>query len=227
MSQRNDPPYWKVLSVFIGLAFIAIFIWQFPSNSAEWAAWVQAFGAVTAVGSGVLLIRHQIVKQKEMDQEKERQQRIRLIKNLKTEIKVNWERVDSGWGKLLRTACEKGNGFEMMVNVKGWPFPVYDACARDLGLIESEETRDLLIAAYVAARGLLLTMEINNELIARWEAAVREAQHVSELNPAIEGAAQRQVDAAAAILHRYGLEVKDKYEHLGKLVVEVLKIEAR
>lgn len=226
MNKRQSTPYWMILGVLIGLVFIAIFVWQLPSNSAEWAAWVQAFGAVTAVASGVLLIRHQIIKHQEMDEEKECQRRIRLIKNLKTEIKVNWERVESGWGQLAKSACEQGAGFAMMINVKGWPFPVYDACARDLGLIESEETRDLLIAAYVAARSLLLTMEINNELILKWENAIRDAQQVKALNPALEYSAQSRVDEAADALRRYGIEVKAKYEQLSKLVTEVLRIEA-
>lgn len=226
MNGRGELPCWAALSIIAGLIFGAIFVWQFPSNSAEWAAWVQAFGSVTAVGSGVLLIRHQIKSRKELEVEKENQNRIRLIKNLKTEIKVNWERLESSWGHLLGEDESDAEGVSLIMNARGWPFPVYDSSASQLGMIESEDVRDLFISAYAAARAFLLTMEINNELFFRYERASLDVQHARATTPALLEAAQLREQAAIQHFHQYGSHVRARYGELRALVAAVLEIDA-
>lgn len=226
MDNRAELPCWAALSIVAGLVFVAIFVWQFPSTSSEWAAWLQAFGSITAVGSGVFLIRHQIQSKKQLEAERENQSRIRLIKNLKTEIKVNWGRLESSWGHFLSEDESDAEGVSLIMNVRGWRFPVYDSSASQLGMIESEEVRDLFISAYAAARAFLLTMEINNELFFRYERANLDVQHASALTPSLLEAAQLREQAAIQHFHQYGSHVRAKYGELRALVAAVLEIDA-
>jgi hypothetical protein len=39
----------RVMGVVALAALVGVFIWKFPSSSSDWAAWVQAFGAIAAI----------------------------------------------------------------------------------------------------------------------------------------------------------------------------------
>ncbi|MFT0533981.1 hypothetical protein ACMHYJ_14305 [Castellaniella hirudinis] len=47
--EKNQLPCWVVLSIIAGLVLLGVFIWQFPTNTTEWASWVQAFGSIGAI----------------------------------------------------------------------------------------------------------------------------------------------------------------------------------
>lgn len=226
MNGKDELPCWMPLSIIAGLIFVAIFVWQFPTSSAEWAAWIQAFGSITAVASGVLMIRHQIQSKKQLEMEKDSQSRIRLIKNLKTEVKVNWGRLDASWGKFLREGGDGEQGVNLIINARGWKFPVYDSSAGQLAMIESEEVRDLIISAYAGARAFLLNMEINNELLFRYERASLDVQQARAINAEILEAAQFREREALRHFNEFGPQVRAKYEELRGLAMAVLEIDA-
>src|SRR5690606_11411810 len=50
---RNQSFCSVALAAIAGLVLIGVFVWQRPTNPAEWAAWMQALGSIVAVGVAI------------------------------------------------------------------------------------------------------------------------------------------------------------------------------
>lgn len=57
--EKRELPCWAALTIIGGLLLLAVFMWQLPKSSSEWAAWVQAFGSIAALGGAYWLGREQ------------------------------------------------------------------------------------------------------------------------------------------------------------------------
>lgn len=66
MKKHGDMPCWAALGMVVGLVLIGVFIWQFPTTTSEWAAWVQAFGSIFAIGAAILVARYQSIRSREL-----------------------------------------------------------------------------------------------------------------------------------------------------------------
>ncbi|QRF90919.1 hypothetical protein CLH39_12040 [Alcaligenes faecalis] len=66
MKKNGDMPCWAALGIVVGLVLIGVFIWQFPTNTSEWAAWVQAFGSIFAIGAAILVARYQSIRSRDL-----------------------------------------------------------------------------------------------------------------------------------------------------------------
>lgn len=84
--QKNELPCWAALAIIAGLLLLAVFVWQFPQSSSEWAAWVQAFGTIAAVAAAIYVSN----RQKKLDGENRKhvfeETRQRLISEKKSEL---------------------------------------------------------------------------------------------------------------------------------------------
>lgn len=47
--ENNRRPFWAKLNITVWLLMFCIFVWQYPKNSSEWAAWAQVFGVLLAI----------------------------------------------------------------------------------------------------------------------------------------------------------------------------------
>ena len=47
--EKNELPCWAALAIIAGVVLFGIFLWQWPTNQSEWAAWVQAFGVIGSI----------------------------------------------------------------------------------------------------------------------------------------------------------------------------------
>lgn len=71
--EKSELPCWAALAIIAGLAFVGVFVWQFPKSSSDWAAWVQAIGSIAAIGVAIWVP----YKQREDQRNDERLQRSR------------------------------------------------------------------------------------------------------------------------------------------------------
>lgn len=84
--EKNELPCWVALAIIAGLLLLAVFVWQFPKGSSEWAAWVQAFGTIAAVAAAIYVSN----RQKKLDDENRKhvfeETRQRRISEKKSEL---------------------------------------------------------------------------------------------------------------------------------------------
>lgn len=52
-------PCGTALGIIAGLILLGVFVWKFPTNSQEWAAWVQAIGSIAAIIGSLWVARSQ------------------------------------------------------------------------------------------------------------------------------------------------------------------------
>jgi hypothetical protein len=99
----------KVLGSIALLALVAVFLWQFPEGSAEWAAWVQAFGAIAAILAAAAIASRQSdqVRREEAD---------RRIAHLKG-VRGLFDDVNNTLTVTLANLQERG-GQELLIYVK-------------------------------------------------------------------------------------------------------------
>ncbi len=77
--QKNELPCWAALAIIAGLLLLAVFVWQFPQSSSEWAAWVQAFGTIAAVVGGIYVSRSDLRARDRQEQRRKQRAKSKVI----------------------------------------------------------------------------------------------------------------------------------------------------
>lgn len=58
-SNQMDLKSWPCWAKVVAVIGLVVFIFNWPSSSVEWAAWVQAFGSIGAVVAAIFIMKHQ------------------------------------------------------------------------------------------------------------------------------------------------------------------------
>lgn len=134
------------------------------------AAWVQATGALVAlaIAIGVPLWQKKVAAR--LLQDSQKAQLRRLLLNLRDEIALTSEWFHKENGTML-LGSQPGTPFHVTIPLLEYPFPIYDSLLADLGAIEDDGLRHLVITAYGRATGFAASIRFNNKLIDQFEQA--------------------------------------------------------
>lgn len=162
--EKNELSCGQVAAIFCIVLVVAVFIWQMPPTagaSSVWATWVQAFGSIAAILSGVALINleHKKTLARQRDAENESQRR--LLKALATELAVEWNAYNHLAGYRVKEMAE-GEPASQKWTVHPSPFPIYKTNAVNIGLIDDANLRRDVIKAYADFERLFLTYQAIN-----------------------------------------------------------------
>lgn len=174
------------------------------------ASWLQAIGAIIAIAIAIwvpYLQRRQALeamKAAELDQVRH------VLRNLLDEMIVITSGFKEGNGKKLMEVID-GQPFDVIIPIMEQPFPIFDAAATKLGLIQSDELRRHIINAYGRANGFISSVRLNNALVDRFdEAAYLRAVHNDDVHERLFLARQQRLVEYARALKKNYIEATEK-----------------
>ena len=154
--------YQVLLLLAFGVLF-AIFAFNRPTKSDEWAAWVQAWGSIAAICAAIWIAYDQHEKAQEQRKSMEADELRTFLAGVREELYVNWTvYMGQVGGRVLQSPA--GQAIELVWPVPDNPFKFYGATVGMIGRLPDSDLRKSIIVTYVVAGGLLHTWRMHNEL---------------------------------------------------------------
>lgn len=189
------------------------------------ASWLQAVGAIIAIAIAIwvpYLQRRQALgamKAAELDQVRH------VLRNLLDEMIIITSGFKEGNGKKLMDVID-GQPFNAIIPIMERPFPIFDASASKLGLIQNDELRRHIITAYSRANGFISSVRLNNALVDRLdEADYLLGVHQNDVHKRLFLARQKRLVEYARALKENYIEATEKMRILRKAIELELGIE--
>lgn len=200
--------------VLLGLMAAVLMIRFSPLWSQEAAGWVQAIGAIVAIGIAIWVPYWQQEQARRQATESEANQVEHLLRSLLDEMLVVSANFGKRNGKLLLDTPD-GDGFHFNIPLIDHPFPIYEASVGRLGQIPSDVLRKRLVTGYGHAMGFVSNVRFNNLLVQRFE----QAYYLASVND--DQVHQDFVDMHRAMLAEYCKSLKTSYreamDHMVKM----------
>lgn len=135
------------------------------TNSSDWPAWVQAVGSIAAILVAVWVPYQQKedAAEEERDQRRIEARRVQLA--IRDELKFLDEVFAVGPNVVKLLNLPEGSIFDSYIAIPQERFPIYKAVLSRLTLIEDDEQRRDIIAAYEWANALIHSAAQNNRLL--------------------------------------------------------------
>jgi uncharacterized membrane protein len=135
------------------------------TNSGDWPAWVQAVGSIAAILVAVWVPYQQRedAAADERDQRKIEGRRVQLA--IRDELKLLDENFATGPNVAHLLALPSGEIFNCIIPIPPERFPIYKAVIGRLTLIDDDDQRREIIAAYEWAAGMIFSAAQNNQLL--------------------------------------------------------------
>lgn len=176
-------------------------------NAEGWASWVQAVGSIAAILVAVEVARNQNIEalrrsaaEKEDLEMKEIQRSKEALRGLllgiRAEIETALKTVENRVGKQI-DEIEVGIGFLYKFSISENSFPVFSAMLPSFGLIADHSLRVRIIHAYSSARSLILSFQMNNEMLDAYEAAIAAAKKNNDIDD-VPSTGEEQTDSNVA-----------------------------
>lgn len=134
---------------------------------ADWPGWLQAVGSVWAILVAVWVPWQQAEAHERREKQKESDELGSLLRLIRTEISLIFERVTDIFGTDLDNPSA-AEPYLRHLPVPNDPFKIYNALLPNLGIIRDDATRDQIVRTYRYATGLFLSIHLNNRLIDDW-----------------------------------------------------------
>jgi len=149
-------PLFALFVVCCGAAFF-----RYPiEHSSDVAAWVQAVGSVGAIIIAVWVFHRQY-----LDTERRSQAEVRaFVQAIREELTTIWEGYNSG-ARTRLLAVQENQFFNAIFPVTTEAFTVYNRTSSQVGKVDDEELRRLIIVTYAKSKGLIYSFQLNNHLI--------------------------------------------------------------
>jgi len=149
-------PLLALFAVFCGAAFF-----RYPiEHSSDVAAWVQAVGSV-----GAIIIAIWVFHRQYLDTERRSQDEVRaFVHAVREEVNAIWDGYTSGARNQL-LALQENQPFNLIFPATTEAFTVYNRASSQVGKVDDEELRRLIIVTYAKAKGLIYSFQLNNQLV--------------------------------------------------------------
>jgi len=157
--EKNELSCPAALAVLATLILVGVFVWKLPVKSSDWAAWMQAFGSLIAIGVAVWATLHQQRVQAEKEKRNERREQVVMMQSIAAELSNALEMFSSD----LANRLEAASGM-VAVEFSSNPFPVYSALAPRISQMPTPDLSERVIAAYSHSNGLLLQLKLLQRL---------------------------------------------------------------
>ncbi|OFQ51990.1 hypothetical protein [Achromobacter xylosoxidans] len=156
----------KRYQVFLLLVFgvlFAVFAFNPPEESDQWAAWVQAWGSLVAIGAAIWVAKDQHDKAEKRRVDDFNDEVRSFLAGIREELKVTWKVYMVQVGFAVK-ATEQGQVVDWIWPVPDSPFKVYAATVGSIGRVHEDELRNAIVSTYIVANGLLLTWQMHNAM---------------------------------------------------------------
>ncbi|GEM_PF-7079439 len=153
---------YQVLWFLLFLGFCSVLAKYWPTNSGEWASWVQAIGSIGAILTAVWVSHRDNQTAAQRALQSELQEGKRAAAALATELTVHWKHYQEVAGGGIESHT-KGTAFLSYWNPPEHPFPMYRGYSGRLHLINSTELQAALISAYSSFQTLFTAYRSNNK----------------------------------------------------------------
>ena len=153
---------WQIPLFVLTIVFCGAALCRYPvQHSSDVAAWVQAVGSVGAIVIAVWVFHRQY-----LDAERRSQDEVRaFVQAIREEVNAVWGGYDTGARQQLLAVPVDGF-FDVIFPVTTEAFTVYNRAAMQVGKVDDEELRRLIIVTYAKAKGLIYSFQLNNQLVA-------------------------------------------------------------
>ncbi|KAF1042591.1 MAG: hypothetical protein GAK35_02638 [Herbaspirillum frisingense] len=188
-------------------------------SKGDLAAWVQAIGSIGAIGAAIWVMSEQHRRQSQSQKEERDEQERRLLVSLRSEMLLSLAAFDQTTNLALRKAVP-GDCFWSTYEFPERPFVIFESSAAHIGLIRNDEVRELIISSYILARGVLVLISMNNDLV-KEVAALTRADNMRYIPPYLKDEYQPRLQhLAIQAIERYNAlvanceKIKVKLSHL-------------
>ncbi|WP_027818861.1 hypothetical protein [Paraburkholderia bannensis] len=148
-----------LFALFVVICGAAFFHWPIE-HSSDVAAWVQAVGSVGAIIIAVWVFHRQY-----LDAERRSQDEVHaFVQAIREEVSAVWEGYSTGARNRL-LAVQENQFFNALFPVTTEAFTVYNRTSSQVGKVDDEELRRLIIVTYAKAKGLIYSFQLNNHLV--------------------------------------------------------------
>ena len=147
-------------------------LWKYPpSNSADWATWVQAFGSLAAIGIAIWVSRSQSQQALELERSRKRDEDAKeaaetraFVQAVRDEVITLWAGYNDQIGPALRKIAE-GYSFDFIYPAFTDAFTIYNGASSRVGKIPNDELRRIIVELYALAKGLVYSFQLNNKML--------------------------------------------------------------
>jgi hypothetical protein len=162
---------WQLpLAAFAGVMAVSAFCAYPAKTSADVAAWVQAVGSIGAILVAVWVAHRQYTQTRQLEldhvaaaEAKEKAEVRAFVQSVKQELSSIWEGYSTGIRPALLAVAD-GSYFGMIVAAQTDAFTVYNNASPQVGKVDDEELRRLIVETYARAKGHIYSMQLNNAL---------------------------------------------------------------
>lgn len=132
--------------------------------SSEAAGWIQAIGSVGAIVGSIWVMAEQHRRDEKRRTDEAKLKERRLLKSILTEVDVLFAAFRQTTGDALAKA-KKGDIFDVYYRVPPNPFAVFDSHVGQIGVVENDDVRRLIILTYAKFNGVLTIISMNNDVV--------------------------------------------------------------
>ena len=120
-------------------------------------------GVIGAVGS-YLAIRAQLRAERELRSQESKARVDAMLVAIYYELKYVWSHYNRAFGAVL-SATKAGSAFRFIAAMSTNRYPIYEANAGDIGLIEDGKLREMIVVGFTQIKSLMDDYQYNNDLI--------------------------------------------------------------
>ncbi|KNY09175.1 hypothetical protein AKG08_20405 [Achromobacter piechaudii] len=204
---------YQILWLLLFLGFCSVLAKHWPTDSSEWAGWVQAIGSIGAILTAVWVSHRDNQNAAQRALESEKQEGKRAAAALATELAVHWKHYQEVAGGAIECHT-KGTAFLSYWFPPEHPFPIYRGYSGRLHLIDSTELQEALIFAYSSFQTLFTAYRSNNK-------SMDELDEINRLTTQQFSQASELGNVIIARMSRYSPSINNAHERTKHAVSQV------
>lgn len=210
-----------VLLLLLFGALVAVFAFNRPKTSDQWAAWVQAFGSIAAICAAVWVAADQHRKSEQRSVSESEREVENFLAGIREELLISHTVYMVQVGQELEKSSE-GQPIWFWWPAPLDPFKVYGATVGIIGRVKDGGIRQQIVSTYVVVGGLLHTWATHGRLLEEYSAAA-DAHRRPKVDPLLVSLEAQSLENKRSTLVAYSDQLRTHHREASRRILGTVK----